>query len=213
VRLAKKYEPDLICLDIKMPGKSGYEVMETLSEDPKLCSIPVVVVSSASDEAAELDNHAHCYLTKPIDAADLLSVVQQTLVQKIDSVLIVEDDPVIAMLLGQAFREHDVHVVTATNGEEGLQRLGEGKPSAILLDLMMPVMDGFQFLRTIRQDPEFADLPVVVLTSKTLTSTDIQFLGELSDFVFSKESYSAAQVIIAILTASRSERTPREITK
>ena len=146
VRLAQLHKPDLVCLDIQMPGKDGHEVLQTLKADPDLSSVPVAVLSGTSDEAKSLQLGACCFLSKPFDAEELLATVNNILAENVDNLLIVEDDPDTAKFLAATFDEHHVRIRIANNGREGLAEISRELPSVVILDLEMPVMDGYEFL-------------------------------------------------------------------
>ncbi len=209
---AQRGRPDLICLDIRMPGKDGYEVLKSLRKEPDFATVPVIVVSALGDEAHSLQCGARCYLTKPVDSDHLIEQVQSVLANEIESVLIVEDDPDAAKLLAGSLTERGVEVHTAANGKEGLARLGESTPSVIVLDLMMPVMDGFEFLEHIQIDPMWSRIPVVILTAKTLGLIEIERLSKVSEAILTKGRDDTVQIIDTVLkSVLPKRREPAEV--
>ena len=189
-----------------MPGKDGHEVLKSLRAEADLAAVPVIVISARSDELRTLQGGARCYLTKPVEPKHLLEEVQAVLTNEIDSVLIVEDNRDTAKLLAESLSERGVAVHTAVNGKEGLARLGEMTPSVIVLDLMMPVMDGFEFLEHVQIDPVWSRIPVVILTAKALRADEIERLSRVSDAILTKGRADAARMIGAVLKSALSKR-------
>jgi PAS domain S-box-containing protein len=173
LRLAREVEPVCITLDVLMPGMDGWTVLGSLKEDPALASIPVIMISVLDERHLGLALGASEYLTKPVERQRLRDVLDR-LVGDPESrrVLIVDDDADIRDGLGRALAKEGWEVVTASHGAEGLERVAEARPTVILLDLMMPEMDGFEFLDELRGTPEGAGVPVVVLTAKDLSNEE-----------------------------------------
>jgi len=208
---AKAMRPDLICLDLSMPGKDGFEVLKSLRADPELCHIPVVVVSVSSDEARCLASGALRYLAKPVQAVDLMATVRDVLAGAVGSALVVEDNPEIARLYADLLgQEEGLEVRTAANGREGLDSLAESVPSVIVLDLMMPVMDGFTFLEYIQSDPVWSQIPVIVLTAMILSPEEVARLELSTAAILIKGRDATEQVISSILKTVRTRRTVME---
>ena len=199
---ARQERPDLICLDLRMPGKDGYDVLNALRADPILAAIPVVVVSASSESTRALACGARCFLTKPVNPDQLLSVVHEALLEQAGSVLLVDDNPDVIELLRQYFEERNIDVRSAANGEEALQRLAESVPSVIVLDLMMPVMDGFTFLEHLEAKLEWREIPTVVLTAKTLEAEEIHRLNGSCNSILTKGRDDTVRVVDAILRAT-----------
>ncbi len=196
---ARLERPDVICLDLRMPGKSGYDVIESLREDRELATVPIIVVSVESEEPQALDAGARCYLAKPVDAEELVARVREILRDEAGSALVVEDDPDTARLLSEALTDQGFAVRIAANGRDGLSRLAESVPSVIVLDLMMPVMDGFTFLKNIKLDPVWNAIPVVVLTAKSLEPGEIDELSRSAATVLTKGRGDTEHVVESIL--------------
>ena len=179
---ARAVKPAVITLDVLMPGMDGWAVLSALKADPDLAPIPVIVMTVVDDKSIGLALGAAAYLTKPIDWAQLSRVLAD-LRTKLTSqlILVVEDDPATIEMLERNLRKDGWAVMHAENGKVGLQRLKEQRPALILLDLMMPEMDGFEFLHELRKQKEWRDLPVVVLTAKELTPEDrLRLNGQVS---------------------------------
>ena len=204
---ASRWQPDLICLDLCMPEKDGYAVMRALRNDPILAQVPVVVLSISREEARALAAGARCYLAKPVESDDLVATVRELLALENGNVLIVEDDPDTRRLLSLTLAEHGLHSRSAANGREGLDRLAEATPDAIVLDLVMPVLDGFGFLEHVQLDPVWSKIPIVILTSKTLDPAEIARLNESVAVILTKGRRDTELVVQAILRCVR----PREL--
>ena len=172
LELAQSLSPSLITLDILMPGTDGWSVLSQLKKDPATRSIPVVMLSIASDRQMGYALGAVESLTKPVDRAVLREVVGRYGKSGAFHVLVVEDDEHSRSLLIRYLDSEGWSHTEAENGIEALERARERRPDLVLLDLMMPEMDGFEFLEVMRQWPEYRSIPVVVITAKTLTKAD-----------------------------------------
>ncbi|HWE35350.1 MAG TPA: response regulator [Isosphaeraceae bacterium] len=201
-----RHRPDLICLDLSMPGKDGFEVLRDLRADPGLEKVPVLVVSASPEQARSLAAGARRFLAKPAAAEDLVANVRELLAQEVGSALVVEDNPDTAKLLAETLVEHGIVVRHAANGREALERLAEGTPSVIVLDLMMPVMDGFAFLARVGQDPSWSTIPVVILTAKTLEPGELARLHEVGAPILTKGRGDTERLVDAILKATLPRR-------
>ena len=170
--LAADLEPDIITLDVMMPGMDGWAVLEELKADADLEHIPVVMISIVAGESKGFALGAHDYLNKPIDRDRLIARLEEIGISKGSRVLVVDDDEGARKVLVRTLGRNGFETVEAENGETGLQRISETSPDVILLDLMMPVMDGFEFVQRLRENDERDETPIVVMTSKTLTESE-----------------------------------------
>lgn len=186
VAAARKARPDLITVDLMMPRMDGWEVLKALKEDPDLREIPVVVVSMAARDGKGQVLGAVDVLEKPVDREALLGVLRRTLARDTGRVLIVDDDPDARELVSRCVEEAGLVADAVESGEKALEFLGEKEVDLILLDLLMPGIDGFATLERIRSLPERSTVPVVVLTSKDLTSKEEQLLHEQTNQVILK---------------------------
>ncbi|HEX5273391.1 MAG TPA: response regulator, partial [Gemmataceae bacterium] len=135
---------------------------------------------------------------------DVLAAVRTVLAAEPgDRALVVEDDPDTARLVAATLREHGFGVRAAANGREGLERLAEATPSVIILDLMMPTMDGFAFLEQVQLDPLWSRIPIVILTAKTLEPSQFARLSRLSAAIITKGRGDTEQIIDTIRRAAR----------
>jgi CheY-like chemotaxis protein len=195
-----------------MPGKDGFAVLKTLRADPELRDIPVVVVSVSSEESRCLASGALRYLGKPVSALDLMATVREVLDGVPGSILIVEDNPDIVRLYADLLAEDGLDIRTAGNGRDALDRLAECAPSVILLDLMMPVMDGFSFLDHIQSDPVWSRIPVIILTAMSLSPEEVCRLERSSSAILIKGRDTTEHVVESILQTVRARRKLQEVT-
>ena len=173
LRLARELHPDVITLDVMMPGMDGWAVLSELKADPELADIPVVMLTIVDDKNLGYALGAADYLTKPIQHDRLLAILEKYCpVSEPATVLVVEDDVETQEVIRRLLEKAGIQVVAAENGRVALDRLAEGQPRLILLDLMMPEMDGFQFVDHVRQHEAWRHIPIVVVTAKDLTPED-----------------------------------------
>ena len=171
LELARRLKPRAILLDVTMPGMDGWSVLSALKADPELAAIPVVMVTFVSERALASSLGAADYVIKPVDWTRLRHVMEAFRDAEGD-VLVVDDEEDTRQRSRQALERNGWSVVEAANGQEGLEQVARSVPRVILLDLNMPVMDGFDFLKELRARPGCADVPVVVLTALDLTADD-----------------------------------------
>jgi len=178
VRVARVEKPRAITLDVMMPGTDGWAVLSALKNDPALADIPVVMLSIVDDRNLGYALGASDYLTKPLDRDRLLAVLKKYCAgSKPTLALVVEDDVPTRDLLRRMLEKDGWDVQEAGNGRIALECVEQRKPSLILLDLMMPEMDGFEFIAELRQHTDWKAIPVVVITAKDLTPEDRMFLN------------------------------------
>jgi len=173
LRLAAEIRPTAITLDVVMPEMDGWTVLRTLKDHPELSHTPVIMVSMTDDMAQGFALGAADFLIKPVDRTRLLSIVDKC--RSPGSrvrVLVVEDDPASSEMLTRLLGNANCEVAVAGNGVEALREIAAQAPDLILLDLMMPEMDGFQVVAALRSDDRWRSIPVVVITAKDLTESD-----------------------------------------
>ena len=199
LRLARERHPDAIILDVIMPDVDGWSVLRTLKADPEVADIPVILVTMLGDREMGLALGAVDHLTKPIVARDLIGVLAR--VQRSDGatdVLVVDDDDGTRDVLRRTLVREGWTVREAANGAQGLEQVAGSKPAIILLDLMMPEMNGFEMLQALRQNPAWIDIPVVIITSKDLSNEERDWLRGHTMDVFQKGAYGRTELIGAI---------------
>ena len=196
LRLAHELQPALITLDVMMPQMDGWSVLRALKADPELRDIPVVMLTMLEDQSKAYSLGATDYLVKPIERDQLRRVVSRYYSEgELSMALLVDDDQAARNTVSHALKKGGWTVVQAANGQEALESLSEKSPSLILLDLMMPVMDGFDFLIEKHADERWRDIPVIVLTAKDLTEEDKRVLSGRVEQVFEKDAKSHDQLL------------------
>src|SRR3989440_4706502 len=162
LKLARELHPAAITLDINMPDLDGWTVLAAIKGDPQLASIPVVLVTIEDNRSRGYSLGATEYLTKPIDRERLIALLREISSPVARKVLLVDDDEIMRESVRRGLEQEQWEVIGASNGRFALEQLAESSPDVILLDLMMPGMDGFEFLLAMRQHPEWRGNPVLV---------------------------------------------------
>ncbi len=195
LRRAKEIHPDAITLDVLMPGMDGWAVLSALKADPELTDTPVIMLTITDNKSRGFALGATDYLTKPVDRQKLMNLLGKY--RKIMSdtanqgnILVIEDQDATRDLVRRTLSKEGWTVSEATNGRLALQEMVNTAPDLILLDLMMPEMDGFQFITEMRKNPEWQSIPVVVLTAKTLTVAERQHLSGYVERILQKGAYN-----------------------
>ena len=200
---AREEHPFMIMLDVMMPGKDGWEVLQELKLDPATADIPVMMCSVAEGQELGVALGATDYITKPIDRKALSSKLASLGLglkrgNKTVHILAVDDDPKIRELYLASLSADGYRVHTAANGHEALEMAEAIEPDVILLDLMMPEVDGFTVVERLKQHPRLMDIPVIVVSAKELTVAErMQLAGKVEDLV-SKEGLSKEELIAQV---------------
>jgi PAS domain S-box-containing protein len=209
LKLAKQVKPTVITLDVLMPDLDGWSVLAALRKDSELADVPVIMVSILDEQRRGAALGAAGYLTKPIDRERLRRLLDRFRAPtRPTRVLIVEDDPYQRERMRGWIESQDSIVQQAANGKEALERLQESKPDLILLDLMMPEMDGFQVVATLQKEPAWRDIPVIVITALDLDAKDRARLNSGVESVLVKETFRPADLVDRIrrITDTRGAR-------
>jgi PAS domain S-box-containing protein len=196
LRLARELRPHAITLDVMMPKMDGWSVLSALKADSELSEIPVIMFTVVDDKNRGYSLGASDYLTKPIDRDRLVRVLNQyTKAPANCQVLVVEDDANARDLLRRMLEKEGLSVVEAENGREALECIAEQEPALILLDLMMPEMDGFELVAELRRHEAWRSIPIAVLTAKNITSEDrLRLDGEVKK-ILQKESHTWEELL------------------
>ncbi len=193
--LAQEHPPDVITLDVMMPEMDGWSVLSYIKSDTALMDIPVVMLTILDKKQMGFALGASDYLTKPIDREKLLSTLRRYKKEATSKtleeayVLVVEDDDSARRMLRRTLELAAWDVEEADDGDVALERIAEHKPALILLDLMMPRMDGFTFVSELRKNPEWHDIPVVVITAKDLDRQERERLQGSVEQILQKGGY------------------------
>jgi hypothetical protein len=196
LRLAHELRPDAITLDVLMPVMDGWSVLMALKADPDLADIPVVMLTIVDDKSKGYALGASEYVTKPVDRKRLIAILEK---HRSDSpphhVLVVEDEAAMREMLRRVLEGEGWTVVEAENGRAALDRVAEERPALILLDLMMPEMDGFAFMDELRRREGWGTIPVVVVTAKDLTAEDRLRLNGYVHRILQKGAYDREELL------------------
>jgi CheY-like chemotaxis protein/anti-sigma regulatory factor (Ser/Thr protein kinase) len=196
LKVAKQARPDVITLDIIMPDLDGWSVLKALKADPELCDIPVVLVTIMRDRDLGFALGAADYITKPLDLEVLMRVVgRHVSADGRAQVLVVDDDPKTRDMLRRTLQKAGWTVAEAANGSEAIEALERAKPALVLLDLMMPGMDGFEVLERLYGDETWREVPVIIITAKDLTADDVDRLNGRVVKVLQKGAYQRRDLV------------------
>lgn len=186
LRLASELRPDAITLDVVMPDLDGWLVLQALKADSILAEIPVIMLTIMDRPRSGFALGVADYVTKPIDRGHLLATLKRF---ERGRVLIVEDDTASREAARRILKQEGWTVDEAENGRFALECMQARRPDLVLLDLMMPEMDGFEFLQVLRQEPQWRCVPIVIVTGKNLSSDDRRRLTDNVQVVLQKGDY------------------------
>ena len=209
---AREVRPRAITLDVMMPGMDGWSVLSELKKDPHLAQIPVLLCTILDDKHLGFALGASEFLTKPVNRNQLIALLRKHahgLTPR--KVLLVEDDPVSRAMLSRLMQKEGWTVIEAENGGVALERMSRERPGLILLDLMMPVLDGFDFVNEIRKDEANRSIPIIVVTAMDLTPEDHRRLSGHVEAILRKGGRSADELlreISALVVASSGQGAP-----
>ncbi len=190
----RRLRPAVIALDILLPRLDGWEFLACVKADPTVADIPVVIVSILDERGKGFALGASEYLVKPVNRDDLLATIRRLVVSTrvVDGpakILAIDDDSMALELIEAVLKPEGYKVLKATGGEEGLALAQRERPALVILDLLMPEVDGFTVVERMRAEPATAGIPIVILTSKTMTAEDkerlngrISYLAQKGDF-------------------------------
>lgn len=190
---ARRIQPLVITLDIMLPGINGWQVLQDLKNDPQTAHIPVLIVSATDDDHV-YRVHAHDYFVKPVERDKLLARIRELselskLSREIKTILIVDDDKGFLTVTSTLLERQGFTTYKATSGPEALEWLKTIRPDVILLDLLMPGMNGVEVIEQIKQNPNTQHLPIIILTAANLTKKDTRTLEGKIQGMIEKTSY------------------------
>ncbi|HVO31355.1 MAG TPA: response regulator, partial [bacterium] len=203
LEIARREKLDAITLDLNMPEVSGFDVVKALKDDTRTKDVPVIFVSvSNAEEATPPGTSAASlsfadWVTKPIDPARLINAVKRHAQRRAGrpNILVVDDDPDIQKLLGIILAREGFEVENASNGEEALRRVAARKPDLIILDLVMPALDGFAVVKRLREQKSTRRVPVLILSVKDLSDDERRIL-ETGTTKFLTKSYASREALL-----------------
>jgi len=192
LRLAREVRPDIITLEVMMPEIDGWTVLSNLKDDPRLARIPVVMLTRADEKEKAIGLGAADLLTKPVDWDRFLEVINRQGKPGPVSlpVLVIEDDRTNRGALCRVLRRDGLEVLEAVDGNTAMSLLESETPGLIILDLILPELNGFDLLSKISQNRDWQQIPIIVVTAKELSSEERKQLKEDVDCIFQKGDYS-----------------------
>jgi len=206
LELVIEQTPSVITLDILMPGMDGWQVLRELKCDDSTRGIPVVLVTMVDEKGLGFALGGADYLTKPVNRDLLCQAVRRYILEdKTGRALVVDDDEAVRQVVRRSLEAEGWLVEEAANGQLGIDRLNSNPVDVIILDLMMPVLDGFGFVGKLRENPEHRKTPVVVLTAQELSAEEKKFLEGHTNDIFSKsdDDLSSALTLVKAAIADR----------
>jgi PAS domain S-box-containing protein len=201
VQKAQQLRPDAITLDVMMPGGNGFETLAALRQSPETAKIPIIIVSVVDQKLGGFALAAADYLIKPIRKSVLLETVRKYVQPRPDeeeTILLVDNDAGTLELLQETLRSAGYETESARSGTRALEVLSSKFISAVLLDLMMPGMDGFEVIRHVRQEPTLRELPIFVMTAKNLTGDELAALNRETQALFIKNGSWQQQLLVEV---------------
>jgi CheY-like chemotaxis protein len=204
---ARAIGPESIVLDVVMPRKDGWQVLHELKADPATRDIPVVVLSVVDQKNLGYRLGAADYLVKPFEREALLAALSHA-ARRCRRLLVVDDDPNVPDMVRQLLEGEPVAVEAAADGREALRAVAERPPDVVLLDLLMPGLDGFGVLEALRADPGWSRIPVVVLTARTPTAEEAALLERRTLAVVEKRGLERDALVREVRRALTAGRPP-----
>ncbi len=198
LQLAREQQPQAILLDIIMPGADGWQVLHDLKEDPATADIPVILLTIVDKKALGFRLGAADYLLKPLDPVAVREALNKVILHgdlRQKHVLVVDDDPNVADMLRQFLPEAEFKLDSALDGIAGLEAIAASRPDILLLDIIMPRLDGFGVIESLRANPQTRDLPIIVISAKDLTDDETQRLKETVALVMKKQGFQGETLV------------------
>ncbi len=204
LRLARVLLPIAITLDVMMPELDGWAVLDALKSDPLLRDIPVIMITMVDDSRRGFAMGADDYMTKPVNRKRLSRILKRHACSSSPCpILLVDDDSNTRELMRNMLEKQGCIVAEAGNGEDALKLIEQNKPSIVFLDLMMPVMDGFEFTDRVRLNPEWRSIPIVVVTAHELTASERRRLKGNVEAVIEKSAFTPQELLNEVRDALR----------
>jgi PAS domain S-box-containing protein len=201
MQLAYQILPDAIILDMQTPSMSGWEVLKELKSQPLTSGIPIILLTINDEKHENYEVGANDYLFKPIDRDRLITIIEKYRAEQQSelSVLVIEDDPNTRAMLKRILEKGNCIVSEAQDGHAALEVMTQKIPQLILLDLMMPNVDGFEFMHLLRLRQDTPSIPIIIITAKDLTHEDNTRLSGSVQKVLQKTNYSYPQLLEEIV--------------
>ncbi|WP_244874632.1 response regulator [Asticcacaulis benevestitus] len=195
MEIARQQRPDIIILDIYMPGQSGYEVLAEIRADDDLCSTPVILASSDDNRLLGLEAGASEVLVKPLQRDHLRRILEVFSATVESDILLVDDDPVAGDIVQRFAARAGLRVQQALDATEALSLARARRPKAIILDLCMPGTDGFEMMETLSKDAALKLVPIMVLSARDLNPQEYLKIREAGHVYCAKGRSSPREII------------------
>jgi CheY-like chemotaxis protein len=191
---ARQAQPVAIVLDILLPRLDGWDFLALAKADPAISHIPIVIVSMLDERGRGFALGAADYLVKPVDREALLATLRRVTGLAIGGggarILAIDDDPMALELIEAVLRPEGYTVLKATSGSDGIRVARQEQPGLVILDLLMPEVDGFMVVERLRADPATADIPIVILTSRSMATEEKDRLNGQISYLAHKGEFS-----------------------
>ena len=192
---AQAEPPGLVCLDITLAGElDGWQVLSRMRADPVMANVPVVICTAGNGRDTAFALGAADFLTKPFSSRQLRTAVRRLLASGTGYVLVADDDPGIRDLVLETLGGDGIELGEAADGAEAMASIALRRPDVIVLDLVMPELDGFEVLERLHADPETRRIPVVVLTARRLSADERRALSNRAIALLEKNDYSTDEL-------------------
>ncbi len=189
IRKAKELLPAVVVLDVLMPDKDGWQVLQKLKSMPETRDIPVVIASVVEEEELGFSLGAADYFVKPIDKKRFLKRIAELGIARRGKVLVVDDNPADVRLVASILEAKGIGVTCAYSGEEGVRMAKESEPALIVLDILMPDLNGFEVMERLHSDKKTRDIPIIILTVKELTEKESKLLRKQTKTILQKAAF------------------------
>ena len=210
IRRAKEIHPFAVTLDILMPQKDGWGVLSDLKADPATRDIPIIVLSIIDNKELGFSLGAFDYLLKPFEKEAIMAALHRIPGMAAKRVLLVDDEPAAVDLLTQILEDEGYQVKGTYSGEEALRALDASPQDIILLDLLMPEMDGFEVIQRVKANPRWRDIPIIVVTAKDLSDSECGFLCRSVDRIMQKAGLARETLMKEVQSLLREHAAPRK---
>jgi PAS domain S-box-containing protein len=209
IKKAQQLQPDAITLDVLMPGSTGFETLAALRKNPETANIPVIILSIVDQKQVGFALGAADYLIKPVRKPALLDAIRRHVPSPSDddsSILLVDDDPKAIELMEEVLRSAGYETQGVRSGARALEVLANKVVGAILLDLLMPGMDGFQVIRHVREETALKELPILVMTAKNLSEEERVLLNRETQGFLQKDGSWREQLVAEVARVVRGQK-------
>ncbi len=188
----------MIILDVMMPDKDGWQALQIIKAKPEISDIPVVIMSVMDEKELAFSLGAVDYFIKPIDRQRFKKRIAELSLDDTGKVLLVDDNPADVRLMASILESANISTLSTYSGKEGIQAAKDNQPSMIVLDIMMPDMNGFEVINRLRADKRTRDIPIVILTMKELTKEEFATLRQHTKSILKKATFNRKDLLSEI---------------